>query len=75
MWRDQREFLAWSVRQINRSRLRFAAAWERLVLGVLRTSSEPSLRLTGAAFAVTLARNEADEEELDAFNDFAFGDF
>ena len=75
MWRDQREVLAWSVRQINRSRLRFAAAWERLVLGVLRTSSEPSLRLTGAAFAVTLARNEADEEELDAFNDFAFGDF
>ena len=75
MRRDQSEFIAWSVHQINRSRLRFAAVWERLVLGILRASSVPLLRIAGASLAWTLAQNETDEEDLDAFNDFAFGDF
>ena len=75
MWRDQREFIAWSVHQINRSRLRFAAVWERLILGILRASSVPLLRIAGARLAWTLALNETDEEDLDALNAFAFGDF
>ena len=75
MWRDQRDFIAWSVHQINRSRLRFATVWERLILGILRVSSVPLLRITGAGLARTLALNETDEDDIDAFNDFAFGDF
>ena len=75
MWRDQRDFIAWSTHQINRSRIRFVTVWERLILGILRFSSVPLLRITGAGLSRTLALNEADEDDLDAFNAFAFGDF
>ena len=74
MWREQRDFIAWSVHQINRARLRFATAWERLILGILRVSSVPLLRITAAGLSRTLALNEADENDVDAFNEFAFGD-
>ena len=71
MWRDQQSLIAWTVRQANRPR--FARSWERFVLALFRACSSPALRLVGGGFAWVLARNEEDEDEVDDFNEWAFG--
>ena len=71
MWRDQQSLIAWTVRQANRPR--FARSWERFVVASFRACSSLALRLAGENFAWVLARNEEDEDEVDDFNEWAFG--
>ena len=72
MFGDQQAFIAWTVRQHNRPR--WAAAWERFALAVLSTASSAITRLCGERLGETLARHRDSQAQLDAFNEFAFGD-
>ena len=68
----QQAFLAWSVRQINRSR-GVTVTWERVALHALLAALTPCLRIIGYSARQTLRQNIEQQAELDAFNDYAFG--
>ena len=69
---DQTAFIAWSVQQINRNSR--VIAWERIVLAALVSSPSALVRLSGQRLRETLTQHRAQQAQLDAFNEFAFGD-
>jgi hypothetical protein len=72
MFGDQRAFIAWTVRQHNRNSR--VAAWERLALSALLSATSALTRLVGRGLQATLAQHHEWQAQLDAFNDYAFGD-
>ena len=69
---DQKAFIAWSVQQINRNSK--VVAWERIVLAALVSSPSALARLFGQRLQETLTQHRDQQAQLDAFNEFAFGD-
>ena len=69
---DQKAFIAWTVRQINRNSR--VAAWERIALAALVTAPSALARLFGQRLQDTLTEHRDQQAQLDAFNEFAFGD-
>ena len=69
---DQRALIAWTVRQANRNRR--VVQWERLVLSALLSAPSALARLVGRGLQATLARHFEVQAQIEAFNDFAFGD-
>ena len=72
MLSDQKALIAWTVRQHNRNSK--VAAWERIALAALLTASSALARLVGQGLQKTLEGHRVTQAQLDAFNDFAFGD-
>ena len=70
---DQQALIAWTVRQVNRNRK--VVQWERFVLSALLSAPSALARLVGRGLQATLARHVETQAQIEAFNDFAFGDF
>ena len=72
MFGDQQAFIAWTVRQHNRNTR--VAAWERFALSALLSATSALARLVGRGLQTTLVHHQETQAQLDAFNDYAFGD-
>ena len=70
---DQQAFIAWTVHQISRGR-GTVVAWERFVLGSLLAATSAGLRIVGLGARRAALQHEEQQAQLDAFNDYAFGD-